>query len=114
MFQIPKFRRKSDLGLCTTLELAKRMQLRGADFRLKNSFGRKICRNSALRIVIVKKFTMGRQNKKNRPKYRRIRFFFGTAISNQFFVKILLSQLTLSTAMNLVHRNSFPKLSNFS
>jgi len=42
MFLIPKCRRESDLGLCTTSALAKKMRLRSADFRLvKSVFGRK-------------------------------------------------------------------------
>jgi len=48
----PKCRRESDLGLCTTSGLAKRMLLHGADFRFKNVFGRKIDRKSALRSGI--------------------------------------------------------------
>ena len=53
MFRIPKCRRKSNLGLCTTLGLAKRMRLCGDDFRFKNMFGRKICWKSALRSRIL-------------------------------------------------------------
>ena len=52
MFKIPKCRRKSDLGLHTALALAQGMWLRSAEFRLKNVFGHKICRKSALRSSI--------------------------------------------------------------
>jgi len=34
---------ESDLGLCTSSVFAKRIPLRGGDFRLKNVFGRKFC-----------------------------------------------------------------------
>jgi len=37
-----KCRGESDLGLCMTSVLAKRMLLRSADFRFLNVFGRKI------------------------------------------------------------------------
>ena len=52
-FLITKYRREFDVGLCTTSGLAKRMQLRGAGFRLKNVFGRKFCRKSELRSRIL-------------------------------------------------------------
>jgi len=39
MFLIPKCRGESDIGLCTTLGLAKRMPLRSAAFRVKHVFG---------------------------------------------------------------------------
>jgi len=42
MFPISECRGDLDLGVCTSLVLAKRMLLRGGDFRLKNVFGRKI------------------------------------------------------------------------
>jgi len=47
IFLISKCRRGSDLGLCMTLGLAKRMPLHSADFRFSNVFGRKIFRKSA-------------------------------------------------------------------
>jgi len=49
MFWGSKSRGSSDLGLCTTSGLAKTVRLRSADFRLKNVFGHRICRKSALR-----------------------------------------------------------------
>jgi len=53
MFSIPQYRRKSDLGLCITLELANKMRLRGADFQLQNKFGRKVGQKLALRSGIL-------------------------------------------------------------
>jgi len=52
VFPIPKYREESDLGLCKTSGLAKRMRLHGDKLRFKNVFGREICRNSALRSGI--------------------------------------------------------------
>ena len=45
MLLTSKCRRKSDLGLYTTSVLANRMPLRVGDFRCRNIFGRKNCRN---------------------------------------------------------------------
>ena len=45
MFRMSKCSEESNLGLCTISVLEKRMPLRGGDFRIKNVFGRKICRN---------------------------------------------------------------------
>jgi len=53
MFLTPKCRTESNLGLCTTSGLAKRMRLRGSIFRLKNLFGRKFFRQSVLRSGIL-------------------------------------------------------------
>ena len=47
-----KCRGKSDLGLCMSLVVAKRMRLRSANFRFKNMFDRRICQKSALRSRI--------------------------------------------------------------
>ena len=54
MFWESKFRGQSHwhLGLRTPSVLAKRMPLRGGDFRLKNVFGRKICQNLPMRSGI--------------------------------------------------------------
>jgi len=48
-----KCRGESGLGLCTTSVLVKRMPLRSVDFRLKNVFRRKICRNLPMRGGIL-------------------------------------------------------------
>ena len=53
MSLISKCRRESDLGLCTTSVHAKRMPMRGGDFRLQNVIGRKICRNLPMRRGIL-------------------------------------------------------------
>ena len=53
MFIIPKCRGESDLSLCMTSGLAKRMPLRSADIRFKNVFGRRIRRKSVLRSGIL-------------------------------------------------------------
>jgi len=53
MFLISKCREKSDLGLCMSSVLAKRMPLRSADFWFKNVSGRKIRWKSALRSGIL-------------------------------------------------------------
>ena len=45
-FSISKCRGESDLGLCKTSVLAKRLPLQGVDYRLKNVFVHKICQNS--------------------------------------------------------------------
>jgi len=45
MVLISKCRGKSDVGLCTTSLIAKRILLRIGEFRLKNVFGRNIPRN---------------------------------------------------------------------
>ena len=50
LFLISKCRGESDLGLCMTLVLAKRMPLRSADFQCLSVFCRKIRQNSALRF----------------------------------------------------------------
>jgi len=52
MFLISKCRRWSDLGLCMTSGLAKRVPLHIADFRFLNVFGRKIRQNSPVRSGI--------------------------------------------------------------
>jgi len=52
MFLISKCTRWSDLGLCMTSGLAKRVPLRIAAFRVLNVFGRKIRQNSPLRSGI--------------------------------------------------------------
>jgi len=52
VFSISKCRGKSDLGVCMTSVLAKRMLLHTADFGFKNVFGRRIRRKSALRSRI--------------------------------------------------------------
>jgi len=49
MFPMSQCRGESDLGLCMTSVLAKRMRLRSANFRFLNVLGRKIRRKSALR-----------------------------------------------------------------
>jgi len=53
VFLMLKYRRESDLGLCMTSVLTKIIQLRSADFRFLNVFGRKIRRKSALRSCIL-------------------------------------------------------------
>jgi len=53
MFLKSKCRGESDLVLCMTSVLAKRMRLSSADFRFSNVFGRKIRRNSAVRTDIL-------------------------------------------------------------
>jgi len=53
MFVIWKCRGKDDLGLCTASGLAKRMPLRGGNFRFKNVFGRKNRRKLPLRSGIL-------------------------------------------------------------
>ena len=52
---------ESDLGLCMTSVLAKRMPLCGADFQIFSVFGRKIRRKSALRSGILFASTKGMQ-----------------------------------------------------
>ena len=52
VFLLSKCRGKSDLGVCMTSALAKRMQLHTANFGLKNVFGRRIRRKSAMRSCI--------------------------------------------------------------
>ena len=49
LFSISMCRGESDLGLCMTSVLAKRMRPHSADFRFKNVFGRRIRWKSALR-----------------------------------------------------------------
>ena len=49
IFFISICREKSDLGVCMTSVLAKRMRLRSADFGFKNVFGRRIRWKLALR-----------------------------------------------------------------
>jgi len=46
MFLLSKYRKQLDLGLCTISILGNRIPLRIGEFRLKNVFGRKICRKS--------------------------------------------------------------------
>jgi len=53
VFPKSKCRGESDLGLCTSPVLAKRMWLRSADFRWNCVFGRKFCRKTALRRCIL-------------------------------------------------------------
>jgi len=53
IFLISICRGKSDLGVCMTSVLAKRMQPHSADFRFKNVFCRRIRRKSALRSRII-------------------------------------------------------------
>jgi len=53
VYLMSKCRGESDLGLCMTSVLAKRIPLRSADFRFLNAFGRKIRRKSALRSGIL-------------------------------------------------------------
>ena len=54
MFLISKYREESDLGLCMTSALAKRLLLQSADFRFLHVFGRKFRRKSALRSGILR------------------------------------------------------------
>ena len=53
VFWISKYGGESDLGLCTTSGLAKRMRMWGGNFWLKYAFGRKICRKSPPRSRII-------------------------------------------------------------
>ena len=53
MFLISKHRSKSDLGLCTTSVLLKRIPLRIGEFRLKNVSGLKFRRNLQMRSGIL-------------------------------------------------------------
>ena len=53
VFFISKCRVGSDLGLCTSSVLSKRMTLRSADFQFKNVFGRRIRWKLALRSGIL-------------------------------------------------------------
>ena len=53
MFPISKCRGEWDLDLFTTLVLAKQMPLGSGNFRFKNLFGRKVCRNSPIRGGIL-------------------------------------------------------------
>ena len=62
VFLISKCRGESDLGLCMTSELAKRMRLSSGDFLFQNVFGHKIRRMSALlsRILFASSEVMHR------------------------------------------------------
>ena len=53
MFLISKCRRESDLGLCTTLQLANKMPLRSGYFWLKNVFRPQTCQDLPMRCGIL-------------------------------------------------------------